>query len=64
MSDGSNERYQYVAFKTGANSIFAKIKGSEVVRNTNEPIQTDLGPLSAISAFQSKNKLSPLLADF
>ena len=36
MSDGSNERYPSVALKNGAISIFTKIKGIEVVRNTNE----------------------------
>ena len=35
MSDGSNERYPSVALKNGAISIFTKIKGIEVVRNTN-----------------------------
>ena len=36
MSDGSNERYPSVALKNGAISIFTKIKGIEVVQNTNE----------------------------
>ena len=35
MSDGSNERYPSVALKNGAISIFTKMKGIEVVRNTN-----------------------------
>ena len=29
-----------------------------------QPIRIDLGALSAISAFQSQNKLGPLVADF
>ena len=42
MSDGSNERYPSVALKNGAISIFTKIKGIEVVRNTKGLSRNDV----------------------
>ena len=40
MSDGLDEGYSSVESKNGIYAIFAKIKGIEVVRNTNA-----LGPI-------------------